>query len=68
MRRLLTAGIGLGLGLGLTAASPAAAVNLVCFSADVACQSYSCPPDAVEVVNEGFNDTGPWLVVCRPTV
>ncbi len=65
LRLVLAAGMGLAAG----AAPPAVAtVDLVCFSVGLECQSYSCPPGTVQVFNNGFNDTGPWLVVCRPRV
>jgi hypothetical protein len=56
------------LGGSALAATSAAAVSLTCISADASCQTFSCPRDAVEVFNNGFTDTGPWVVICRPAV
>jgi hypothetical protein len=68
--RMLVTGLSVVAALGATAlaAPPAAAVSLTCISADASCQTFTCPSDAVEVVNTGFTDTGPWVVICRPRV
>lgn len=66
--RTLATGLTLVAALGATAlsATPAAAVSLTCISQDASCQTYRCPSDATEVYNDGFTDTGPWVVICRP--
>ncbi len=47
-------------------AAPATAVpNPVrCVSADDSCLAYTCPPGTKTVFHNGFNDTGPWVVIC----
>jgi hypothetical protein len=56
------------LGLAAVTALPASATNTGCVSLDASCQTYSCPPNSVTVFNNGFTDTGPWIVICRPKV
>jgi hypothetical protein len=63
-RRALLAAAGLG--LALTAAPAAADVQLFCVSVGLSCQSFSCPAGTTTVFDNGFNDTGPWVVICRP--
>ena len=56
------------LGLAAAGSTPAVAdVRLYCVSLGLACQSFSCPAGTTEVFNNGFNDTGPWVVICRPS-
>jgi hypothetical protein len=63
---LLTAGLGLGLAAVATPAHAAADVG--CVSADLRCQGYTCPPGSKTVFDNGFTDTGPWIVICQPKV
>ena len=68
----LTRALALAAGLGLAAlsAAPATAAvpSPVCVSLDLRCQSFSCPPGTVTVFDNGFNDTGPWVVICLPVI
>jgi len=68
--RMLVTGMTVATGLAavVLSAPPAAATSTGCVSLDLRCQGYTCPADSVEVFNNGYNDTGPWVVVCRPKV
>jgi hypothetical protein len=59
---LLTAAVG----LGLAATTPALAEAPHCISGGLECQGYTCPPGYKTIVNSGFADTGPWVVICQP--
>lgn len=65
MLRALVLAAGLGL-VGVAAAPASAGVTLVCFSHDTRCQVFRCSGDEEPLVREGYEDTGPWLVICDP--
>jgi hypothetical protein len=55
-------------GTAAVSALPASAVSTGCVSVDTRCQTYTCPTTSRTVINTGYTDTGPWVVVCAPKV
>jgi hypothetical protein len=62
MFRTLVTAAALGLGAFTVTTGPALAVNH-CVSIDISCQGHQCS-GGDPIVNQGFNDTGPWIVIC----
>lgn len=63
MIRTLTLTAAAALALAVTPAH-ATTSRPSCVSADTRCQSYSCPTGTKTIFDNGFTDTGPWIVIC----
>jgi hypothetical protein len=66
MLRVLALAAGLALAAVTAAPATAAGVALTCISLDSRCQTFTCPAGTRTVFNNGFTDTGPWVVICSP--
>jgi hypothetical protein len=67
MFRSLTIAAALGLAaISVAPAGATEAVKLYCASTNTSCQSWSCPTGYHAVFDNGFYDSGPWLVLCAP--